>query len=758
VAPYRAEEHAGQSRIDVSVVIANYNGEKYIAEAVRSACEQSLRSIEIIVSDDASTDSSPRIIEELMLKDDRVHLIRSDVNGGAAAARNRALEVAKGQWICILDSDDLMHPDRIRLLIEEGVNAEADIIADDLLLFDADRQSPPDTLFKGRWAKEPFWVTDKDYLATNNFYGKGPALGYLKPIIRTSLIVQQNIRYDERLTIAEDFNLIFRLLMAGAKFRTVPRIGYFYRRHDASISHRLNSDVLERILDVESQWNKHNFPASLRTLQRYRERSVRRAIAFDKLVQAIKSRQIAKAIGVVMANPAAATLLRLPLVQFIKRLRSQTRPANGKRPQVCLLTRQRVVGRTNGSSRYLLDISAFLVEQGFDLHLIVPSPSTMGRWPFLRLSNEMEIFTSIKCRGTVRIGRYVVALNPSILLKGALAVLDRFLRRNGLIVRTLSKPAPYAIAQPLTRRDQKFIARQAPSVADALIADYCFLTEAYPFALRPEARRIVIMHDLFSSRCSQFTNLKTVDSVTSLPLSEEVRMLAAADTIVAIQQDEAAVLRHRLPNHEILVAPIAALPVDRPQIGTAEVVLFVGSSTAPNVDGIKWFIESCWPIIQQSRPNASLYIVGAVCDALGHMPAGIKLLNVVESLEELYAMASVVVSPLRAGSGLKIKLIEALSKGKAVVATSTTLQGVADMVAGCVRVADSAPSFASMVADLLGDEGNRADLGEKGIAAVSKHFAPAGAYGGIAEALKRNRTERVNTPFWGLNVSLAADS
>jgi succinoglycan biosynthesis protein ExoO len=121
-------------------------------------------------------------------------------------------------------------------------------------------------------------------------------------------------------------------------------------------------------------------------------------------------------------------------------------------------------------------------------------------------------------------------------------------------------------------------------------------------------------------------------------------------------------------------------------------------------------------------------------------------------------MASVVVSPLRAGSGLKIKLIEALSKGKAVVATSTTLQGVADMVAGCVRVADSAPSFASMVADLLGDEGNRADLGEKGIAAVSEHFAPAGAYGGIAEVLKRNRTERVNTPVWGLNVSLAADS
>jgi succinoglycan biosynthesis protein ExoO len=127
------------------------------------------------------------------------------------------------------------------------------------------------------------------------------------------------------------------------------------------------------------------------------------------------------------------------------------------------------------------------------------------------------------------------------------------------------------------------------------------------------------------------------------------------------------------------------------------------------------------------------------------MPAGIRLLNVVESLEDLYATASVVVSPLRVGSGLKIKLIEALSKGKAVVATSTTLQGVADIVAGCVRVADSAPIFASMVTDLLADEGNRAELGARGIAAVSKHFAPEGAYGGIAAALKRNRAERADT-------------
>jgi glycosyltransferase involved in cell wall biosynthesis len=126
------------------------------------------------------------------------------------------------------------------------------------------------------------------------------------------------------------------------------------------------------------------------------------------------------------------------------------------------------------------------------------------------------------------------------------------------------------------------------------------------------------------------------------------------------------------------------------------------------------------------------------------MPATIKLLNVVESLENLYAMASVVISPLRAGSGLKIKLIEALSKGKAVVATSTTLQGVADVLAGCVQVADSAPIFASMVSELLADESNRAKLGANGIAAVSQYFAPERAYGGIAAVLERTMIEKAD--------------
>ena len=172
----------------------------------------------------------------------------------------------------------------------------------------------------------------------------------------------------------------------------------------------------------------------------------------------------------------------------------------------------------------------------------------------------------------------------------------------------------------------------------------------------------------------------------------------------------------------------------------------MGSSAAPNVDGIKWFIECVLAEYSAVAAQCCTLYRRKCVRYVGSYARNDKIAQRRGKSGNLYATASVVISPLRAGSGLKIKLIEALSKGKAVVATSTTLQGVADMLAGCVKVADSAPVFASMVSELLADEGNRAKLGASGIAAVSQNFAPEQAYGGIAAVLERTRIEHTDRP------------
>jgi len=95
---------------DVSVILTMYNSETFVEQAIRSVLQQEPHglNIEIIVVDDASTDSSCQVVEAL--NDQAIRLIRLPVNVGQALARNKGLTEAKGEWIQFLDSDDRISP------------------------------------------------------------------------------------------------------------------------------------------------------------------------------------------------------------------------------------------------------------------------------------------------------------------------------------------------------------------------------------------------------------------------------------------------------------------------------------------------------------------------------------------------------------------------------------------------------------------------------------------------------------------------
>lgn len=96
----------------VTVIVAAYNAEKTIDETLHSVRAQSYRQLEILVVDDGSTDATRKIVEEHVKADTRVHLICQE-NGGVAAARNRGITVAKGEYIAPIDADDLWCPTKI---------------------------------------------------------------------------------------------------------------------------------------------------------------------------------------------------------------------------------------------------------------------------------------------------------------------------------------------------------------------------------------------------------------------------------------------------------------------------------------------------------------------------------------------------------------------------------------------------------------------------------------------------------------------
>ena len=98
----------------VSIIMPAYNCADYIAESIRSVQNQTYRNWELIVADDKSTDGTVDIVRIMAEGDNRIRLLETDRNLGPAAARNRAMDVANGNYIAFLDSDDVWYPDKLQ--------------------------------------------------------------------------------------------------------------------------------------------------------------------------------------------------------------------------------------------------------------------------------------------------------------------------------------------------------------------------------------------------------------------------------------------------------------------------------------------------------------------------------------------------------------------------------------------------------------------------------------------------------------------
>lgn len=712
----------------VSIIVANFNGERFLADALTTARSQTLRAIEIIVVDDASSDRSVEIARRIASEDERIRVIARSTRSGPGAARNDGLAVARGEWIAILDSDDMMHPSRLEDLVRAAANAGADICADDLLVF-GEGLTPQRHLSRRQQRLD--WITTADFV--DRIHSHEPPLGYLKPVIRTAFLRSHGLRYEPNLQIGEDYDLIMRLLAKGARFRLLNTIGYFYRKHASSISHRLANDNLERMLEADERLlplfakGAHDVERAFAS----RRASIMRALAFSNIVSAIKARKWGEAAMLALRKPGAIPLLAMPVAARLQRLwQGRASPsANRDENRICLISRQRLVGNTNGSSAYLISVVAALRDAGNRITLISPSTATFGRLPFLVLKPEMDVFDKVHIRGAWRIGnRLYVAKDPRIILAAASAIIARIGARIGLDLSAWDRPAPYAVAAPWLADDQLYIARHAPRSSRIILADYAFTTPAIPFALCPSARSAVVMHDFFSARAGRFRDQQLSDSVVALEEADEIQLLAQANAIIAIQQAEAEAIRRLLPNHRVLLVPHACTPEAAPQPGDRSTVLFVGSSAAPNVIGLQWFLGEVWPEIRRRVQDCQLLVAGSVATKFPAKIEGVEFLGVVPDLGPLYMRAGVVISPLTIGSGLKIKLIEALAQGKAIVATSTSTEGCDSAVVEAIMQLDDAGGFAEAVVALLADDALRQTKAAQALDAARRFYSSEASY------------------------------
>ena len=126
-------------------------------------------------------------------------------------------------------------------------------------------------------------------------------------------------------------------------------------------------------------------------------------------------------------------------------------------------------------------------------------------------------------------------------------------------------------------------------------------------------------------------------------------------------------------------------------------LVFVGGEALPNLDGLRWFFAEIWPHLQNWRNNITLDLIGDCGAAFGHVPPGVNRVGRVKNLAPYLHRASAAISPLRVGTGLKIKLIDYARHGLITIATPLSLQGfAADPRAPFIGAAD-ALSFAAAI-------------------------------------------------------------
>ncbi|MEI6571051.1 MAG: glycosyltransferase family 4 protein [Actinomycetes bacterium] len=153
-------------------------------------------------------------------------------------------------------------------------------------------------------------------------------------------------------------------------------------------------------------------------------------------------------------------------------------------------------------------------------------------------------------------------------------------------------------------------------------------------------------------------------------------------------------------------------------------LLFIGLQTyEPNIDASRFLIERVLPILQESRPDVSIRIVGSAGTEVQELArAHVKVIGEVESIEAELASADISVVPLRIGGGTRIKILEALAHRIPIVTTNLGCEGL-PLVSGVhCEIADSAKAFAESCDLLLGDAGKRIEMAEAGAALQGEHF------------------------------------
>ena len=254
----------------VSIIVPVYNAEKYLKRCINSLKSQTLEEIEIILVDDSSTDSSLAICNKMALEDSRIKVIHK-VNEGAGKARNAALEIATGEYIGFVDSDDFVEAKMFKTLYEKAANYGSDLVMSGVLFIDGNMFSN-----EGECIRKTYFDTDTHFETEEELkklrmgvVGATPedsddskyGMSIWKNLFKSEIIKKNQITFEsEREMLSEDALFMIDYISCIKKATGIGEAFYNYCRNEESISKSYKKDRFEKSLvfvqEVEKRFQK----------------------------------------------------------------------------------------------------------------------------------------------------------------------------------------------------------------------------------------------------------------------------------------------------------------------------------------------------------------------------------------------------------------------------------------------------------------------------------------------------------------------
>lgn len=209
----------------------------------------------------------------------------------------------------------------------------------------------------------------------------------------------------------------------------------------------------------------------------------------------------------------------------------------------------------------------------------------------------------------------------------------------------------------------------------------------------------------------------------------EARTCLAFDSVVTVTEDDRLALAQLYPNGSkapfgpvipICVEPAAIAPVAT--LPPAPKVLFVGGMHwPPNADGVAWFVREILPLIRAQVPGVEFWAIGKQPPELPP-ESGLHLPGYVDDVQALWSSSRAFVVPLRAGGGMRVKILDAWMRGVPIVSTTVGAEGLAYQPGHSLLIGDTPEAFAGGVASLLADAELAARVACGGRATVERHY------------------------------------